>query len=244
MLAIEGEGADWDPGQATLGRHFVRDMEHLWEAILKLAAVVEVAAATSIRALVDGRPELVEEVRVEEASINDREVRIELDCLKVLALHTPVASDLRRVAAVLKINGDLERIGDLANHVANRVRKQAKDHEPMPVPARLEALAQAALSEVHDSLDALAQGDPELARAVIEADRGVDRHRRAVQKEIKLAIGQEPRRLNSWLRLINTSRNLERMADHATNIAEAVIYLKEGRIIRHDRARPKSSPTL
>ena len=240
MFSNQGEGADWDLGQTTLGRHFARDMEHLWEEILKLAAVVEVAAATSIRALCDGRPDLVDEVRDEEQSINDREVRIELDCLKVLALHTPVASDLRLVAAVLRINGDLERIGDLAEHIANRVRKQAKDSEPVPIPARLEVLALAGLAEVHDSLDALAQSDPDLARAVIEADRGVDRHRRAVQKELKTAIGREPRRLNTWLRLINTARNLERMADHATNIAESVIYLKEGKIIRHDRARASS----
>jgi phosphate transport system protein len=241
MLSIDGGGSDWDGERAALGRNFVRDMEGLWEQILKLAAVVETALTTSVRALCDGRPDLVAEVKGEEQAINDREVQIELDCLKVLALHNPVASDLRRVAAVLKINGDLERIGDLADHIADRARKIAKDPRPLPIPPRLEALAQEALAEVHASLDALARCDAELARSVIEADRGVDRHRRAVQKELKAAIRREPDRVNAWLRLINTARNLERVADHATNIAEAVVYLKEGRIIRHDRGRPLPS---
>jgi phosphate transport system protein len=241
MLSIDGGGSDWDTERAALGRHFVRDMEGLWEQILKLAAVVEATLTTSVRALCDGRPDLVAEVRGEEQAINDREVQIELDCLKILALHNPVASDLRRVAVVLKINGDLERIGDLADHIAGRARKFAKDPLPLPIPPRLEALAQEAMAEVHASLDALARCDAELARSVIEADRGVDRHRRAVQKELKAAIRREPERINAWLRLINTARNLERVADHATNIAEAVVYLKEGRIIRHDRGRPLAS---
>jgi phosphate transport system protein len=241
MLSTEGAGSEWDADRVALGRHFVRDMEHLWEQILKLAAVVETALTTSVKALIEGRPDLVAEVHGEEEAINDWEVQIELDCLKVLALHNPVASDLRRVAAVLKINGDLERIGDLADHIASRARKLANEPAPVPIPPRLETLANAALAEVRDSLDALAKSDPALARAVIEADRGVDRHRRAVQKELKQALRQHPERVNVWLRLINTARNLERVADHATNIAEAVVYLKEGRIIRHDRGRPLRS---
>ncbi len=238
MLSSESGGTDWDADRVALGRHFLRDMEHLWEELLRLAAVVETTLSTSVKALCDCRADLVAEVRGDEDAINDWEVQIELDCLKVLALHNPVASDLRRVAAVLKINGDLERIGDLSDHIASRARKLAKEPNPVPIPPRLEALARAAMEEVHACLDALAKCDPDLARAVIEADRGVDRHRRAVQKELKQAIRLDPQRVNTWLRLINTSRNLERVADHATNIAEAVVYLKEGRIIRHDRGRP------
>ncbi len=233
-----GSGGDWDRDRVAVGRHFVRDMERLWEQILKLAAVVETALTTSVRALIDGRPELVADVRGDEADINAWEVQIELDCLKMLALHNPVASDLRRVAAVLKINSDLERIGDLANHIANRVRKLSREPNAVPLPPRMEELATAALAEVHDALDALARSDVDLARAVIEADRGVDKHRRAVQKDLKAQLKADPERLDGWLRLINTARNLERVSDHATNIAEAVVYLKEGRIIRHDRSRP------
>ena len=233
-----GVGAAWDQERVTLGRHFLRDMESLWAEVLKLAAVVESALTTSVRALCDSRADLAAEVRGGENAINTWEVQIERECLKVLALHQPVASDLRRVAAVWKINGDLERMADLAEHIANRARKLAREPEPVPIPQELETMALEALAQVRDSLDALTKADVELARKVITADRRVDRRRRAVMKELKDAIRREPQRVDTWLRLINAARNLERVADHATNIAEAVVYLKEGDIIRHvgDRA--------
>jgi phosphate transport system protein len=218
-------------------------MEHLWEQTLKLSAVVETSLTNAIRALVDARPELLVEVRHEENDINAWEVQIELDCLKVLALHNPVASDLRRVAAILKIDGDLERLGDLAEHIAKRARKIATEPNPVPLPPRLESLAQEAIGQVHEALDALSRNDVELARAVIVNDKRIDAHRRLLQRELKDAIRRQPERINTWLRLINISRNLERISDHATNIAEAVVYLKEGRIIRHDRIRMGRSQT-
>ena len=232
---------DWDAGRVTLGRHFLRDMEGLWENLLKLAAVVETALSTSVRALCEGRADLAAEVKGGECAINDWEVQIERNCLKVLALHQPVASDLRRVAAILKINSDLERMADLADHIANRARKLAGKTPPTPIPPMLEAMAMEALSQVQDALDALTKSDADLARAVISSDRRVDRLRRGVLKELKDGIRRDPDRVSTWLRLINASRNLERVADHATNIAEAVIYLKEGDIIRHTgdrRAQP------
>jgi phosphate transport system protein len=236
MRASDGVEAGWNADRATTGRHFLRDMEHLWEQILKLSAVVEAALTHAIQVLCDGRQELVAEVRGEEREIDQWEVQIELECLKVLALHNPVASDLRRVAAILRINGDLERLGDLAAHIANRSRKLANEPDPIPVPPRLESLAQEAMAQVHDALDALAHNDGDRARGVILADTGVDRHRRLFQKEIKDAICRQPERINTWLRLINIARNLERISDHASNIAEAVIYLREGQIVRHRRA--------
>lgn len=235
MRLGEGLDAGWNAERATTGRHFLRDMEHLWEQILKLSAVVETALTHSIQVLCDGRSELAAEVRGEEREINDWEVQIELECLKVLALHNPVASDLRRVAAILRINGDLERLGDLAEHIAVRARKLSLEQNPVPLPPRLEELAHEAMSQVHDAIDALAKCDSEIARGVIEADRGIDRHRRVIQKMLKESICNEPQRINTWLRLINTARNLERISDHATNIAEAVIYLREGQIVRHQR---------
>lgn len=241
MPGGEAPDGNWDPNRATLGRHFLRDMEGLWENVLKLAAVVETALATSVKALCDGRADLAAEVKGGENAINDWEVRIERECLRVLALHQPVATDLRRVAAILKINGDLERIGDLADHIATRARKLASKVPPTPIPPQLEAMAREAMNQVHDALDALVKSDTDLARAVISGDRGVDRLRQAVLKELKDAIRADPDRLNTFLRLINTARNIERVADHATNIAEAVIYLKEGDIIRHVGDRRISS---
>jgi len=226
-------GAGWDAERTTLGRHFLRDMEALWGEILKLAAVVEVSITTSVRALCDGRADLAAQVTGEERSIDSWEVRIERDCLRVLALHQPVASDLRRVAAVLKINNDLERMGDLAEHIANRVRKLAGKPQDLPIPQEMETMATEVVAQVRGSLDALAKADADEARAVIAGDRPINKHRRAVLRQLKDAIRSEPDRVNTWLRLINTARNLERIADHATNIAEAVVYLKEGNIIRH-----------
>jgi phosphate transport system protein len=233
MAGHSAGGAEWDEERVTLGRHFVRDLEGLWESVLRLAAVVEDALNRSARALCDGRPELAEEVRTGDRAVDRWEAQIERECLKVLALHQPVASDLRRVAAVLKISGDLERMGDLARHIAKRVRKLAGDPLAPPVPAALEGLATEALAQVRDSLDALTGCDAALARAVIAADLGVDRHYRAVLKGLKQSIREHPERTDGWLRLVNTARNLERVADHAVNIAESVIYLKEGDIIRH-----------
>jgi phosphate transport system protein len=232
MLRDE-RGADaWESERVTLGRHFLRDLERLWAEILKLAAVVETALTASVCALCDGRVDLAAKVRGGEPAINRWEVEIERECLRMLALHQPVASDLRRVAAVMKINGDLERMADLAEHIAKRARKLAKAPGVVPIPPGLETIAAEALASVRDGLDALAKSDAGLARAVIAADRRIDRRRRALVKELKQAIRQDPDRVNTWLHLINAARNLERVADHATNIAEAVVYMKEGDIVR------------
>lgn len=224
---------EWERERVTLGRNYLRDLENMWSEVLKLAAVVELSLSTSVRALCDLRADLAAQVTGDEVAINGWEVRIEEQCLKVLALHQPVASDLRRVAAALKINGDLERMADLAVHIAKRARKLSKKSGSIAIPPGLETLALDALGLVRDSLDALSSSDVNLARRVIFADTRVDRLRRETLKELKQAITDHPEQVNVWLRLINTARNLERVADHATNIAEAVVYLIEGDIIRH-----------
>jgi phosphate transport system protein len=225
----------WAGERVTVGRHFLRDLESLWSGLLTLAAVVEDALNRSVRALCDGRVDLAEEVKGEERAVDRREVQIERECLKILALHQPVACDLRRVAAVLKVNGNLERMSNLARNIAKRVKKQSGDGRggPLVIPQQLESMALETLEQVRDSLDALSKSDTALARAVIAGDSRVDRRHRAVLAELKEAIRRDPERLNTWLRLINTARNLERIADHATSIAEVVVYLKEGDIVRH-----------
>lgn len=228
-----GAGPDREGGPVLAGRHFLRDLEGLWGGVLKLAEVVEDMLTRSLRALSDGRIDLAIEVCGDEQAVDHWEVQVERECLRILALYQPVASDLRRVTAVLRISGDLERVGDLARHIARRVRKLARGPAVVPVPASLEALADEALGQMRDSLDALRHGDPQTARAVIAADARVDQRHRAVLKELKASIRAHPDHVDNWLRLINTARNLERIGDHATNIAEAVIYLKEGDIVRH-----------
>ena len=234
--------SDWATTRVTLGRSFVRDMEGLWSEVLKLAGVVEDALNQSIHALCDGRGELADELKRRKGAMDRWEVQIERECVRVLALHQPVASDLRRVAAVLKINGDLERLCDLARHIAKRVKKLAADPRAFPVPQTLENLALKALAQVHASLDALTESNVSQAETVIADDQQVDRDYRSVQKQLKEEIVRDPERIDTWLRLVNTARNLERIADHAAKIAESVIYLKEGEILRHRAAASTSDP--
>jgi phosphate transport system protein len=229
--------SSWDNERVTLGRSFLRDMESLWAEVLKLAAVVEDALNQSIHALCDGRVELAEELKHRKRTMDRWEVQIERECVRVLALHQPVASDLRRVTTVLKINGDLERLCDLARHIAKRVKKLTGHPDAFPIPQPLENLALSALSQIRDSLDALTQSNVARAQTVIAADRQVDLDYHAVQRQLKIEIVRNPERINTWLRLVNTARNLERIANHAAKIAESVIYLKEGDIMRHQPDR-------
>jgi phosphate transport system protein len=230
---VQPSDLDWDNERVTVGRSFLRDLEGLWSEVLKLAAVVEETLSGSIHALCDSRVELAAEVKRRKRVVDRWEVEIERECVRVLALHQPVASDLRRIAAVFKINGDLRRLYDLARHIAKRVKKLAGDPQPMPIPQAIENLGLAALDQVHDSLDALTQADVSRAGVVIAADQRIDRDYRAIRKQLKQEISRTPERINTLLRLVNTVRNLERIADHAANIAESVIYLERGEILRH-----------
>jgi phosphate transport system protein len=222
------------PGQnATMVRHALKEQENLWNEVLKLSATVSAALAASVKALRENSTELAREVKIEEKAVDNWEVKIEQECVRILARYGPTASDLRRVIAAMRVSSELERMADLAEHIANRVKKRTATAETAPVPGSLDMLATASLAQVRDSLAALTGDDAELAQAVIREDGGVDRLRRAVLKELKDAIRRDPERVETWLRLINTARNLERVSDHASNIAETVVYLKEGEIIRH-----------
>ena len=217
-----------DPGRNSLGKHFLRDLEGLWAEVLKLAAVVEDSLHQTIHAFCDGQVDSIDEIKRKKGMLDRWEIEIERECVRILAIHQPVASDLRRVAAVLKINGDLARMADLARHIAKRIKKLARDPQAFPIPQALENLALDALFQVHSSLDSLTQSNAERARAVIDADRPIDRQYRAVRKQLEREIVQLPDRVATWLRLVNTARNLERVADHAVKISEAVLYLKDG----------------
>jgi phosphate transport system protein len=229
-----------DEGQPTPGptlrivdRPTLRVQEDLWAESLRMASIVEAAFALSIQALCDGRPDLAAQVKLHEKDIDRRELAIENECLRVLALYEPVASDLRRVLTILRINRDLERVGDLSARIAKRVKRMARDSGPIPISEPLEALANGAANSFHDALDALGRCDAEAARAILFRDRQIDKHRRTVLKALKASLVKEPERVDVWLRLMNIARNLERIGDHAVHIAEAVVYLKEGRVIRH-----------
>jgi len=228
------------PGQAVPGRHSLREQDVLWADFLALADSVVNSLEKSVQAICDGRFDLISEVENEEEDSDRREVLIEQQCLRVLALYEPVAWDLRRMATVLKVNRDWERIADLALRVARRARKLARNPGGMAMPEALKQLARDVLLQVRASYQALASRDRAAARAVIAGDTAIDARYRALRKQFKTGLGQHPEQLDAWLELMNTARNLERIADHAAGIAQTVVYLEEGVIIRHMPA-PRSA---
>jgi len=160
---------------------------------------------------------------------------MEEECLKVLALHQPVAVDLRLLVAVLKINNDLERIGDLAVNIARRAHFLAS-HPQVEAPFDLPGMARMTQAMLHDSLDAVVSMDTALARRVCEADDEVDATHRQTYGLVRDEIRAHPEQVDALTQILSTSHHLERIGDLATNIAEDVIYMAEGRIVRH---RPK-----
>ena len=168
----------------------------------------------------------------EDNQIDRWDVRIEDKCLKILALHQPVAIDLRRITAVLKISGELERVADLAVNIAERACGLLDGHR-IDVPDGLKGMARRAVAMLHRSIDAYVDLDCETARNVCAEDDEIDDSNREIIQQLIKSMHQYPDRLDSLLHLFSAARQVERVADHATNIAEDVVYLVEGRIIRH-----------
>jgi phosphate transport system protein len=227
----------------NLDRHVLRVQDNLWAEALRLAAVVESALSLSVTALCHHQPELTAEVKLIEREIDRREVAIERECLRVLALFEPVASDFRRVLTILRVNRDLERIGDLAARVAKRAKKLARGSSPVPIPEPLEALADAAMLSVRGALDSFTKCDAQSSRSVIAEDYRLDQYRRRVRAGLIEAIRSDVDRIEDWLQLMDVARHLERVGDHAAAIAEAVIYMKEGQIIRHGNTARTAGPS-
>lgn len=213
-------------------KHFEREVEKIKVQLLSLCAVVEETVAEALRAALERNSALAEKVIVSDRLIDDREVEIEEECLKVLALHQPVAIDLRFIVAVLKINNDLERIADLASNIASR-GKQLADLPPVPLELDLRGMADKTRAMLRSSIDALVKLDLELAKKVIIADEEIDELNREMYREVLRRIPKTPTNTDSYITYISISRNLERIADSATNIAEDVIYMIEGQIVRH-----------
>ena len=212
--------------------HLERDLESLQLQVLAQSSVVEEMIRKASRAIRVLKPELAAEIMEHEQLVNEREVCIEEDCLKILALHQPVAIDLRRTATILKINNDLERIADLAVNVAERAQNLTR-HSEFMVPETFDRMAQLAVSQVQDALNALVELDVEKAHAVCIRDDDVDALNREVIDEMQVVMRKQPDLIEAALSLFSASRHVERIADHATNIAEDVIYLVDGEIARH-----------
>ena len=212
--------------------HLQRDVDKLKQQILALSAEVESDVRTAVRAIEDRDEDLARQVVDREAQTNGMEVDVEEDCLKILALHQPVAADLRYIIAVLKINQDLERIGDLAVHIAERGLFLC-EQPPINIPLRLGEMADKAQAMLKKVLDAFVNLNDAAAREVCADDREIDAINRDIFKQVKKAVAVSPASFETLLQIMHIARHLERIADHATNIAEDLIYLIEGRIVRH-----------
>jgi phosphate transport system protein len=212
--------------------HLQREIERLKKHLLSMCAVVEDQVRTAIRALLERDAAMAHEVERRDAEVDQREIEVEEDCLKTLALYQPVALDLRLIVAALKINNDLERIGDLAVNIAHKAVAIAAE-PPMEIPFDIEGMWEKTQAMLRDSLDALMNMDARLAESVSRRDDEIDRMKHDIRVQIENMIRADPSRLRPLLRLQAVSRNLERIADGATNIAEDVIYLVEGTIVRH-----------
>jgi phosphate transport system protein len=213
-------------------RHFIEELEELQGRLLEMAGLVESAVHRSVSSLTERDEEMAREVLRNEARINQMEIEIDDLAVRLLALHQPMASDLRFLTAAIKINSDLERMGDLAVNIVERslsLMRQTPINPLVDVPQ----LARLVKSMVRKSLDAFVKRDPELAREVLLSDDAVDDLRDAMYQELIRFMQNDPSMIPRALDLIFVARNLERIADHATNIAEDVLFLVQGVDVRH-----------
>lgn len=209
-----------------------KDIEKIKKMVLSVGAMVEERLRMSIKAIETWDAGLAEDIIRRDYEIDELEIEVEEECLKILALHQPVAVDLRFIIATIKINSELERIGDEAVNIANRVRNISKRRK-LDLSFDFTIMAEKAATMLRLSLDALVNLDQDLAFKVLTLDDEVDLMHREIYDRIKEVMSQNPDYVGYLINLYTTSRHLERVGDHSTNIAEEVIYLIEGEIIRH-----------
>lgn len=208
------------------------ELDVLKRKLLNLSSTVEKSVELAVRAVIERDAELAKEVVKGDHAIDLKEVEVEEDCLKILALHQPVAIDLRLVIAVLKINNDLERIGDLASNIAHRAIYLTQK-KPIAIPFDYQKMVSTTRTMLRNALDAFIKLDTSLAHQVCSMDEEVDNVNREMYNKVFYEIKNNPNLVEPLIHYLSISRNLERIADYATNIAEDVIYMIDGKIIRH-----------
>ena len=213
-------------------RHIERQIDHLKQQVLIIGTLVEEAISKAITALINLDVPLAQRVIESDAEIDRMEVEVEEECLKILALYQPVAADLRFVVAAIKMNNDLERMGDLAKNIAKRVGQLAQGDQA-DLPPQIRPMAIKTQEMVKQCLEAVINADPALARYVREQDDIVDNARQEIRDQVLEGIKANPENTDNLLRINAVSKHFERLADMATNVAEDVIYMVEGDIVRH-----------
>ena len=218
-----------------MSKHFSKDVEVIHNRLMSLFGVVEQMVDKAVRALCEQKVDLAIEVIETDHEVNQTEVEIEEECLKILALHQPVAMDLRFIVVVLKVNNDLERMGDMASKIAKRSLLLSSE-DPIPTLREFrEVMPDYIRTMVKNSLEAMIKLDLEMARKVIEMDNTVDEINKQMYQAFHQQVIADPNTTQRALATLSVSRYLERIADLATNVAEDVIFMIDGEVIRHQK---------
>lgn len=212
--------------------HLVRDLDTLHRLLLTMCARVEDMIHSAVSTLHRPDYDRAREIVAQDDEIDELDVEIEEECLKLLALHQPVAIDLRRITSVMKISAELERVADLGVSIAQRALGIISSPE-LSIPENLQEMSRRALDMLHQSIDAYVHLDVRLARFVCQQDEAVDALNRDIIQELTVLMKNRPDLVDPAIHLFSAARQVERIADHATNIAEDVVYLVQGEIIRH-----------
>lgn len=212
--------------------HLIRDLETLHGDLLTMGGTVEQMIEKAVHGLNEPSEALARELTAQDDDIDRWDVRIEEECLKILALHQPVAMDLRRIAAALRMSNELERVADLSVHIAERACGLI-GRPAVPIPPGLFEMSRVAVTMLRRSLQAYAELNGDLAREVRADDDLVDEHNREVITKLESIMQRSPDLVEPALHLFSVSKHLERIADHATNICKDVLYLVGGQIVRH-----------
>ncbi len=221
-------------------RHFDEDLRQLKERLLRMGAIAEEMIQKAVKALQERRDALTAEVFDLETQVNQLHIEIDDRCLKLIALHQPMAVDLRLIAAAMKINTDLERIADQAVNVSQTCHYHLLKETPVPEVALLTRMAEISQKMLRDSLDAFARQDVELAKNVLAQDEEEDQLKARALTQLIERLKKDPERSSQYVDLILLSRNMERIGDHATNVAEDVIFMVQGKDIRHHLGNTQS----
>jgi phosphate transport system protein len=221
------------PGQNV--RHFQEQLETLKTRLLEMGGLAEEQVRLSIKSLVDRDPVLIDRVITGDDPVNRLHIEIDSRCFRLLALYQPMAVDLRAIVAAVKINTDLERVGDLAVNIAEAARRYAT-HPPVKKLIDIPQMASIAQNMLRDALDAFVRRDIALAELVLNEDNRLDALKTQIFRELLTYMLQDPSTIEPALDLILISRHLERIGDHATNVAEDVIFMVSARDVRHHAA--------
>ena len=221
-------------------RHFQDDLEAVKERLLAMGGLAEERVRAAVRSLVERDPALVDQVLTGDGPLNRLHIEIDHRCFTMLALHQPMASDLRTIVAAVKINNDLERVGDLAVNIAQAARRYL-EHPPVKELIDIPRMAVVAQGMLRDALDAYVRQDTALAERVLDQDDELDALKTQVFRDLLTHMLRDQNTIEASLDLILISRHLERIGDHATNVAEDVIFMVSARDVRHHSDEPAGS---